>query len=1098
VDVVPAQLADLDANETFGSGTNLGNGNFVVYDGASDNVTLQNLQPGTTYHFAVFEFNGSLGKVYLTASAASASFTTAPRPSVAARSLNVTLVEGDRLTVTFTRGNGTRRLIVVRKDELVNATPVDLSTYTPGAFGAGSQIGTGNFVTHITSGSTNTVTITGLQPNTSYGVAIFEIDGLNGNERYMTSAYINQLAKTASAPTSAPSALLYNSLGSTSVNLSWTNGNGSGRMIVLLPSRPVTFAPITLSTHGSSSANFTSTVNNLPASHKQMYRGSGTTVTLTNLSPGLTYHVAFYEYNGNGQPVYNPNPLRGYFTTLPSSGVAIGGFDAITFCPSQQVDVPYISANLLNAGNQMSVELSDINGSFASPLVLGTQSTTNTSGFITSILPSSLAEGTGYRLRVRASNPNLVSADNGADLQIVTSVQPTFAIVGGQSTSCGTAIELNTSQTGYNLQWFRNGVAIPGATTNTHFATLTGDYQVRIAGASGGCQLLSTPSTLTISERPTFNLNLNAAYCEDQVVNITSGASPTGGIFTGAGVSSGTFNANVAGIGQHILTYEYVDAVSSCAYQEGAVVQVKSKPAPPATISASGCASSSIVLQATGATPSQTYAWYTDPTGGSAIAGATTGSYATPTLTSSQTYYATINDGGCESDRTSVTAQVNAVPASPVATATSSCVPASLTLTASGAADGQYQWYSDETGTTAITGEVNAVFNTPIISTSTTYYVSINNGTCESERTEVTATIATLPSPPTTTSASSCGPASITLTAAGGTDGEYRWYADASTAAPLTGEVNSNFNTPLITISTTYYVAISNGTCESTRQSVTATINAVPAKPAITASISADPSNTITLCNNSVVLSAPAGFTYLWSNGLTTEQIEVSQSGTYSVVVVSSENCTSATSDVINVEALTNCGNSAPAIAETTLFTSVEGSIAIDLIALISDIDNNIDLASLRIVTQPISGATATINASYLLTVDYRGVSFSGQDRLTVEVCDQLGVCTQQEILIDVAGDIVIYNAVSPNGDGKNDHFIIQYIDAFEDTRTNRVSIFNRWGDVVFETENYNNTDNFFDGENKNGNKLPSGTYFYKIEFNGGRKTRTGYLSIKR
>jgi len=50
---------------------------------------------------------------------------------------------------------------------------------------------------------------------------------------------------------------------------------------------------------------------------------------------------------------------------------------------------------------------------------------------------------------------------------------------------------------------------------------------------------------------------------------------------------------------------------------------------------------------------------------------------------------------------------------------------------------------------------------------------------------------------------------------------------------------------------------------------------------------------------------------------------------------------------------------------------------------------------------------------------------------------------------------------------------------------------------VVFETENYDNNERMFKGVNKNGNEVSTGTYFYKIEFTGGKKTQTGYLSLK-
>ncbi|MHC5202949.1 T9SS type B sorting domain-containing protein, partial [Myroides sp. LJL119] len=54
------------------------------------------------------------------------------------------------------------------------------------------------------------------------------------------------------------------------------------------------------------------------------------------------------------------------------------------------------------------------------------------------------------------------------------------------------------------------------------------------------------------------------------------------------------------------------------------------------------------------------------------------------------------------------------------------------------------------------------------------------------------------------------------------------------------------------------------------------------------------------------------------------------------------------------------------------------------------------------------------------------------------------------DIILD--GDVVIYNLVTPNGDGKNDYFEIENLYKFPE---NRVEIFNRWGVKVFETDGY-------------------------------------------
>lgn len=174
----------------------------------------------------------------------------------------------------------------------------------------------------------------------------------------------------------------------------------------------------------------------------------------------------------------------------------------------------------------------------------------------------------------------------------------------------------------------------------------------------------------------------------------------------------------------------------------------------------------------------------------------------------------------------------------------------------------------------------------------------------------------------------------------------------------------------------------------------------------------------------------------------------------------------------------------------------IAGSTSIDLTLLISDIDNNLDLTTLKIVNQPSSGALAQITNN-VLSIDYIGLNFSGQDRITIEVCDLSSSCTQQELIIEVVGDLNIYTGISPNGDIYNEKWVIQNIELLPDTRENKVSIYNRWGDLVFEIENYDNDTRVFSGINKNGNEVSSGVYFYKIEFLSGKKPLLGYLNVK-
>jgi gliding motility-associated-like protein len=184
-------------------------------------------------------------------------------------------------------------------------------------------------------------------------------------------------------------------------------------------------------------------------------------------------------------------------------------------------------------------------------------------------------------------------------------------------------------------------------------------------------------------------------------------------------------------------------------------------------------------------------------------------------------------------------------------------------------------------------------------------------------------------------------------------------------------------------------------------------------------------------------------------------------------------------------------------ITPETLATNIGGTASLNLVDLITTLNNNLDVNSITVSVPPPSGALAEV-VDGVLTVDYTDISFSGRENITIRACDTDANCATQLFEIEVIGNIEVYNGISPNNDLQNEKFIIQYIDVLPETQNNKVSIFNRWGDVVWEGINYNNQTVVFTGKNKNGQELPSGTYFYKIQFSSGRKSETGYLVIKK
>ncbi len=114
-----------------------------------------------------------------------------------------------------------------------------------------------------------------------------------------------------------------------------------------------------------------------------------------------------------------------------------------------------------------------------------------------------------------------------------------------------------------------------------------------------------------------------------------------------------------------------------------------------------------------------------------------------------------------------------------------------------------------------------------------------------------------------------------------------------------------------------------------------------------------------------------------------------------------------------------------------------------------------------------------------------------------VQVTDARGFTLQDTIQVgleyDGACNLHIYSGITPNGDSQNDAWII---DGIEEFPSNQVAIFNRWGDTVWENSNYNNNSIVWEGNNKKNEKLPAGTYFYKVTLD--KKTYKGWVELTR
>ena len=213
---------------------------------------------------------------------------------------------------------------------------------------------------------------------------------------------------------------------------------------------------------------------------------------------------------------------------------------------------------------------------------------------------------------------------------------------------------------------------------------------------------------------------------------------------------------------------------------------------------------------------------------------------------------------------------------------------------------------------------------------------------------------------------------------------------------------------------------------------------------------------------------------------------------------------------------------------EVVKTASTDGySLAGDVISYTIEVKNTGTVTLYQIlVTDPLTGLSTTIaslapgrsqlfNENYTITkIDLVNNTVTNTatangftpNNTSISASDSVDV---EKSLVLGCGTILVHNAFSPNGDGINDVFTIDNIGDTSCYPENTVEIYNRWGVLVFETKNYNNQSNNFEGISRGrttisqSTGLPTGTYFYILNYtsvdgNGDIQTnkKDGYLYL--
>lgn len=631
------------------------------------------------------------------------------------------------------------------------------------------------------------------------------------------------------------------------------------------------------------------------------------TIPLPNLSSD--YYIAFEatENYGYGIAIDDIN-----VTGVAAGTIATGTITGSPLCDGAAVSVPFTITGSFTAGNVFTAQLSDAVGSFASPVSIGTLTST-TAGTINAIIPLGTPGGSAYRIRVVASVPAITGTANTVDI-VINTVPAQPSVITGQIGPCQTTTEYYsvTPVAGVVYTWTTpaDWTITAGQGTNSltvTIGTLSGTVQVTPSNTCGNgtAQTISVTSSLLPSQPSAISGDITP--CQSlQVYSVTSVAGvtytwsfPTGwSITAGQGTNSVTVTPS-ATAGTITVTPSTGcgngTAQTLIATPEAAVSQ-------PSVISgvASPCEGTSQIYSVINEA-GITYTW-AFPAGWVITAGQNTNSVTVTASSTGGNVTVTPSDACGNGTPQTLSLTPSAIPAQPVITGPPiPCQGTAAVYAVTGVAGETYNW--SVPGDWTITAGQGTSVITVTIGTMAGSVVVLPNNICGTGAVgSLTVISETTPVQPSAIigSINPCIGSSLAYSVTNVTGVTYTWALPvgwSQTAGGTTSSITASVGTQSGNIT----VTPSNSCGVGTAQTIAVTAQAVPV-------VNLGPDQTI--CDDeSTILDAGAGFSsYSWTGGATTQTITVDGStigvGTHTitVTVTNSFTCAGSNDVVITVE----------------------------------------------------------------------------------------------------------------------------------------------------------------------------------------------------
>jgi hypothetical protein len=571
------------------------------------------------------------------------------------------------------------------------------------------------------------------------------------------------------------------------------------------------------------------------------------------LIPGATNNTYMATTAGTYQAtVINPNLC--YRTTDTVAVTVTSCTPVITqvspspaLCRDRDVAITF-SANGFAAGNVFTAQLSNGSGSFASPVVLGTLTST-TGGVITGTIAAGQSSGTGYRVRIVSSSPATTGADNGVNLSmnaLPSSTVSSLSPAGTQTVCQGATVMLYaTSTAGITYQWQLNGVDIAGATGNSIDAGQQGNYSLSVTNAAGCSRTSANKLVNIITPVATIIAPLaDTAVCTPVSVTLKA-ATATGNTYQWniggnpiAGATASTYTATATG------SYTVTVTKSGCSLTSAARnINPAACSAAPAITSLSPatqiCQGGNVVVAFTaqGMTAGNVYTVQLSSAAGSFASPLTIGMLNSDATSGTITAVIPSNQAAGIGYRIRIVSSapaltgadngtnltVNTPPATVNATISPSTSPVTIcsgttyTYSVPAIAGHSYQWSLSNIN---IAGATN---NTYAASQTGPYRVLVTNAAgctkLSGSRSLTVATGATAQIISPSTPPNLCNGATATLQATVASGYTFQWKLDGNN---IPGATNSSY---VASAAGSYTVTVVNGTCTATSAPLTATAN---------------------------------------------------------------------------------------------------------------------------------------------------------------------------------------------------------------------------------------------------------------------------------